>query len=155
MSASFLSLVEKGGSDISLGRLLAVLRFYDISLADLLPETRSPEPNVVRASARPRIVFPAEGTEVFLLTPDTKRMFSPTITVYKPHSKPAEYSQHPGQEFFLVLRGRLRFTLEGGGPVMLEEGDSVYYECDRKHMVENLSDSAEAAVLFVSCPPTL
>lgn len=155
MSASFLSLVETGKSDISLARLLGVLRYYGIGLVELLPEEQAPEARIVHADSRPHVNFPGEGFDIYLLTPDTKRTFAPMIAVIQPRGKPAEFSQHPGQEFLLVLEGEIRFTLHGSNPQKMAEGDSIYYDSDRKHMVENMSDEEEAKVLFVSCPPTL
>jgi transcriptional regulator with XRE-family HTH domain len=155
MSASFLSLVETGKSDISLARLLGVLRYYGIGLTELLPEEQPPDAQIVHTDTRPHVSFPGEGFDIYLLTPDTKRTFAPMIAVIQPHGKPAEFSQHPGQEFLLVLEGEIRFTLHGSKARRMVEGDSIYYESDRKHMVENMSDDDEAVVLFVSCPPTL
>lgn len=46
ISPSFLSLVEKGKSDITIGRLVRLVEFYGISINDLLPgssETTFPE----------------------------------------------------------------------------------------------------------------
>ncbi len=37
VSASFLSLVENDKSDITIGRLVRLIEFYGISIADLLP----------------------------------------------------------------------------------------------------------------------
>ena len=37
ISASFLSLVEKDRSDITIGRLVRLIEFYGISITDLLP----------------------------------------------------------------------------------------------------------------------
>lgn len=155
MSASFLSLVETGKSDISLARLLGVLRYYGIGLTELLPEAEPPSAKVVHPETRPHVNFPGEGLDVYLLTPDTKRTFAPMIAVIKPYGKPAEFSQHPGQEFFLVLEGEVRFTLFQSEPFSMREGDSIYYDSERRHMVENMSKDSDAVVLFVSCPPTL
>lgn len=155
MSASFLSLVETGKSDISLARLLAVLRYYGIGLTELLPDTEPPKAKVVHPKTRPHVNFPGEGLDVYLLTPDTNRTFAPMMAVIKPFGKPAEFSQHPGQEFFLVLEGEVRFTLQQTEPVVMRAGDSIYYDSERKHMVENARNDSDAVVLFVSCPPTL
>ena len=155
MSASFLSLVETGKSDISLARLLGVLRYYNIALTELLPDAQPPDARVVRPNTRPHVKFPHEGFDVYLLTPDTKRNFAPMIAVIQPGGRPAEFSQHPGQEFLLVLEGEIRFTLTGSEPMAMSAGDSIYYESDRQHMVENVDEQHEAEVLFVSCPPTL
>ncbi len=155
MSASFLSLVETGKSDISLARLLGVLRYYGIGLTELLPEAEPPNAKVVHPETRPHVNFPGEGLDVYLLTPDTKRTFAPMIAVIKPYGRPAEFSQHPGQEFFLVLEGEVRFTLHQSEPFTMGAGDSIYYDSERKHMVENARNDSDAVVLFVSCPPTL
>jgi transcriptional regulator with XRE-family HTH domain len=155
MSASFLSLVETGKSDISLARLLGVLRYYGIGLTELLPGAEPPNAKVVHPETRPHVNFPGEGLDVYLLTPDTKRTFAPMIAVIRPFGKPAEFSQHPGQEFFLVLEGEVRFTLTQAEPILMREGDSIYYDSERKHVVENATGDRDAVVLFVSCPPTL
>jgi transcriptional regulator with XRE-family HTH domain len=49
ISASFLSLVEKDRSDISIGRLVRLIDFYGISITDLLPfAAQSDYPEVMR-----------------------------------------------------------------------------------------------------------
>jgi XRE family transcriptional regulator, regulator of sulfur utilization len=155
MSASFLSLVETGKSDLSLNRLLAVLRYYGIGLIELLPEERPQDLVVVHPETRPHVSFPGEGFDVYLLTPDTKRTFAPMIAVIQPSAEPAEFSQHPGQEFLLVLEGEISFAMHGSAPRAMSEGDSIYYDSGRQHIVQNMSKDDPAVVLFVSCPPTL
>src|SRR3954471_20515085 len=39
ISASFLSLVENGRSDVSIGRLTRLVQFYGVSLSDVIPGT--------------------------------------------------------------------------------------------------------------------
>ena len=49
ISASFLSLVEKDKSDITIGRLVRLIDFYGISISDILPgAVSSGYPQVVR-----------------------------------------------------------------------------------------------------------
>src|SRR6185312_16438210 len=55
ISSSFLSLVEQGRSDISIGRLMRLVAYYDVDLADLLadlPAERHVEMQVVRHGER-------------------------------------------------------------------------------------------------------
>src|SRR5438105_3725718 len=46
ISKSFLSLVESGRSDITIGRLLRLVTFYGAHIADLLPQTEPHDPVV-------------------------------------------------------------------------------------------------------------
>ena len=48
ISASFLSLVENGKSDITIGRLVRLVTFYGIHLGDLVPVQPAAEPDLVR-----------------------------------------------------------------------------------------------------------
>lgn len=48
-------------------------------------------------------------------------------------------STHAGQEFDLVLRGRLRF-IHDGHETVLEEGDSAYYNSEKPHGMVAISE---------------
>src|SRR5438094_6693590 len=71
ISPSFLSLVEKGKSDITIGRLVRLVEFYGTTLADLIPMAPLvAEPEIVRVDEQRRISSPAEGIDVYMLAPD-------------------------------------------------------------------------------------
>jgi quercetin dioxygenase-like cupin family protein len=53
----------------------------------------------------------------------------------------------------VVLEGRVLLELQGSPPVVLEMGDSAYYESDRPHRWSNVGKSL-ARVLSVSAPPS-
>ena len=55
---------------------------------------------------------------------------------------------HPGQEFLLVLDGRVTVHLEGMDPVTLEEGDSIYFDSNRGHLYASALDR-ESRILVV------
>src|SRR5262249_40404772 len=48
ISRSFLSLVESGRSDITIGRLLRLVTFYGAQISDLLPQDEAHDPIVVK-----------------------------------------------------------------------------------------------------------
>jgi transcriptional regulator with XRE-family HTH domain len=155
ISPSFLSLVENGRSDITIGRLTRLVEYFHISITDILPSPEAAEPDVVRASERRLIHSPAEGIDVYMLGVDTHRTMMPMLVFFEPGAKLAEYGRHPGEEFIHVMEGTLELTLMGSEPRTLEAGDSAYYPGDRMHLFANASDQAVLKVICVDSPPNL
>lgn len=155
ISPSFLSLVENGRSDITIGRLTRLVDFFKISITEILPSPEATEPDIVRASERRLIHSPAEGIDVFMLGVDTRRSMMPMLLVFQPRAELAEYGRHPGEEFVHVLSGKLRLTLMGSEPRLLGPGDSAYYPGDRMHLFANASERAPLKIICVDSPPNL
>jgi transcriptional regulator with XRE-family HTH domain len=154
ISASFLSLVENGKSDITLGRLIKLAGFFDVHVSDLLPPGVGRDPIVIRASERRHIASPEEGIDIYLLGPDSERRMLPLVAEFGPSGRPAELVQHEGEEYVYVLEGRICLEVEGHEPVVLEQGDGAYYRADRPHRLTTI-DSESASVLAVASPPHL
>ena len=115
MSASFLSLVENDRSDIAIGRLVRLIEFYGISIADLLPGegVSGSYPDVVTSTGRRRLHSQSEGIDVYLLTSMTRdRQMMPMLVEIEPGARLAEHGRHAGEEWVHVLEGRLRLELE-------------------------------------------
>ncbi|HKI92827.1 MAG TPA: cupin domain-containing protein, partial [Gaiellaceae bacterium] len=140
ISASFLSLVENEGSDITIGRLVRLIEFYAISITDLVPgRTAAGYPEIVTPAERQYVHSPAEGIDVYLLTADTRHRMMPHEVAFKPGAKLAEHGRHPGEEWVLVLEGELLLELEGAQPHLLRTGDTAYYPGERPHLFSNAS----------------
>jgi quercetin dioxygenase-like cupin family protein/DNA-binding Xre family transcriptional regulator len=156
ISASFLSLVEKDRSDITIGRLVRLIDFYGISITDLLPfAAREEYPEVIRPSDRRALQSAVEGIDVYLLTSDTKRQMMPLEVDFEPGARLAEPGRHAGEEWILVLEGELRLELEGSEPRLLRQGDSAYYPAERPHLLSNASETERLRVVCVDTPPTM
>ena len=84
MSASFLSEVENGKSDITFTRVVRLVNFYGINLHDLVPDRSPPDEIVVRASEQ-RLIRAASGIEIYLLNRQTGLS----------HAAPSRCSSHP------------------------------------------------------------
>jgi transcriptional regulator with XRE-family HTH domain len=155
ISRSFLSLIENDRSDISFSKLIRLVNFYGISVTDLMPDV---EPHsdqiIVRREERKHITSPAEGMEVFLLSPDTKHKMMPVVEVFQPGGHLTEYSSHEGEEFLYVLEGEIEVTLEGREPFVLRQGDSAYYNADQGHIFRNAGEGT-ARLFAVVTPPFL
>lgn len=155
ISASFLSLVENGKSDITIGRLTRLIEYYGISITDLIPGPDAADPDVVREGEWRFLHSPDEGIDVFLLSSQRSRTMMPMIVVFEPGAGLADYGNHPGEEFVHVLEGELHLEVEGAGPRRLRAGDSAYYRGDRPHLFRNASGTDPLRVLCVDTPPPL
>jgi mannose-6-phosphate isomerase-like protein (cupin superfamily) len=60
---------------------------------------------------------------------------------------------HAGQEFDYVLEGRVRFVCEGYALVILELGDSVYFDAVQAHRYLTI-EGAPAKILCVYSHPS-
>jgi quercetin dioxygenase-like cupin family protein len=158
VSASFLSLVENDKSDIAIGRLVRLIEFYGISIADLLPGdgVSGSYPDVVRSSERRRLHSKADGTDIYLLTSMTRdRQMMPLLVDIDPGARLAEHGRHPGEEWVHVIEGRLRLELDGAEPRILEPGDSAYYPSERPHLFINDDAEHPLRLICVDTPPTM
>jgi quercetin dioxygenase-like cupin family protein len=156
ISASFLSLVEKDKSDISIGRLVRLIDFYGISITDILPGAASSGyPEVVTAEERRLLHSEAEKIDVYLLTQDTRRQMMPLLVVVQPGARLAEAGQHAGEEWVLVVEGELCLELDGAPPRVLRAGDAAYYPAERPHLFANASKTKPLKLICVDTPPTM
>lgn len=60
-----------------------------------------------------------------------------------------EWVRHEGEEFLLVLEGRIQFITEFYEAVTLTKGDSVYYDAIMGHLIISLSEE-DALILWVN-----
>jgi transcriptional regulator with XRE-family HTH domain len=154
ISQSFLSLVENGKSDITLGRLIKLAAYFDVHVSDLVPPVPGRDPIVIRSSERFHIGSPAEGVDLYLLGPDSDRRFLPMLAEFAPGGRGTEFVEHEGEEYVYVLEGRLLLEVEGHEPVVLEAGDGAYYRADRAHHLAQAGDG-RTIVFGVVSPPHL
>lgn len=67
------------------------------------------------------------------------RKSDPYIVTVEPNDKPIHLNSHPGQEFNLVLEGRMQLSLNGKD-LILEEGDSIYFDSGIMHGMKALDE---------------
>jgi quercetin dioxygenase-like cupin family protein len=155
ISASFLSLVENGKSDITIGRLVRLVAFYGLHLNDLLPAVPATDPDIIRKAEQRTLPTAAEGIQFRLLAPDSRGSMMPMVVEFEPSAHLAEFGRHAGEEFVHVLQGKLELELEGSEPRILQAGDSAYYSAERPHLFRNASDTARLRIMCVDSPPNL
>jgi len=158
VSRSFLSLVENGRSDITTGRLIELVRYYGVSITDLVPEEGfsdlSPTDDVLvaRAVERQHIESRSEGMDVALLLPTTGRSLMLAQIDFAPGAHMSEPAHHAGEEIVHVLAGAVAIALDGGEPIKLNAGDSISYAAATPHAYENIAEGPSRALVIVTPP---
>jgi len=56
---------------------------------------------------------------------------------------------HPGEEFLMVLDGRVMVQFDGRDDEVLNVGDSIYFDSGRGHLYASAMDDAQARILVV------
>ena len=141
LSGSFLSLVESGQSDLSVGRLVRVAQALGVTAAEILSLPAPPDPPVVRADERVEVPIAAEGTRLHLLAPtlDKKRTFA--LGAFEPGAKISMPVQNRGSEYFVwVVEGAITFEYTTGESVTLQAGDSTSRLSDECRSLANAHD---------------
>lgn len=157
ISTGFLSLVENGKHDITISRLLRLVRCYDVSLAELLAPDSQP-PLVLHESEQGHVRSTDESIELIALAGDD-RAVTAGLAVYAPGSATREPIVLEGDLFVYVVEGRVEVMFEDAGEALdLGEGDSALIAAERRHSYRNTAQG-RTRVLGVqlirdSAPPT-
>lgn len=158
VSRSFLSLVETGRSDLTTGRLIELVRYYGISITDLVPDEPfasakvDDEALVARASERQHIESPSEGLDVALLVPTTGRSLMLAQIDFAPGARMAEPAHHAGEEIVHVLEGTIAVALGEEERIELAVGDSISYAATTPHAYINVAEGPSRALVVVTPP---
>jgi len=106
---------------------------------------------VVRKDWRKRVIMPW-GAHYQMLCPDLQRKIEFIYLTYPVGSKVEEFYSHKGEECGLVLEGRFRGVI-GSQKVILEPGDSIYYDSSVPHRWEN-AGNVEVKAIWAITPPS-
>jgi quercetin dioxygenase-like cupin family protein len=147
-------MVEKGQSDITVSRLMRLVRWFGVSIADLVQEPDPAAVHVVRRDGRRSLRLDDEGIAIEMLTAEGGHRMMPVVNVYAEGGGMAEPARHDGEEFVLVLDGRIELTVGDGAPIVLGPGDSAHYRSDLPHSFRNVA-RGETRFIGVTTPPNL
>ncbi|SJN26031.1 Transcriptional regulator [Mycetocola reblochoni REB411] len=153
VSAGYVSQIEKGQANASLGVLRAIADAFGIPWLELF----GPAPRhgrLLRHGDRPRL-FSDGGVEHYGITQAPIGNVEVLVSVYQPGEGTGadDYTHGDSQEICLVQRGTLRLTVNGEqhdlGP-----GDSIEYRTSSPHAIRNIGDVPAEAVWVVT-PPSM
>ena len=150
LSISFLSAVERGQANPSVGNLFKLADAYGTTVPGLGPDRRPDRRSVVHPDERPRYV--ADGGRVVIedLIAAPGALEAQRIEV-QPGGGSEEPYAHPGEEFVYVLAGHLAFWIDERERHRLRPGDSLAFRSTRPHRWRNEGDEP-ATVLWINVP---
>jgi len=147
ISASFLGAVERGESDIALGRLAQVAGSLDHDVASLLGYSlrqstpRRIEPVTSKRSRGRGVDFAAfrvPGTHLELL-----------VATFEPRTQFDDVVTHAGIDVMYITKGELVLVVDGEDYV-LRAGECVGWPSSHPHTMRNDSDESAVAVGFTT-----
>lgn len=141
ISAEEYRLAETGNFDISVSMLQKIARQYGIALDALMfgEEPKMSSYFVTRAGKGTSI----ERTQAYkyqsLAAGFMNRNADPFIVTVEPKAahEPMHFNSHNGQEFNLVLEGRMMLSIDGK-ELILNEGDSIFFNSKLLHGMKAL-----------------
>lgn len=143
LSAGYLSRIEAGSRQPSIGTLIVLARVLDVTVADLTAEDHSTDP-VVRDDRTDRY-GPSDARMARLSPPLRGSIIDAVRLSLTGGATPPRPSRHGGEEWLHVLAGRLALTL-GSEERVLEAGDSAQFPGATDH---NLRGAPDAEVIIV------
>lgn len=148
LSPSFLSAVERGQSDIALGRLARLAQYFDHDVGSLLGYTaRRSQPQFVGDSDR-LLVHRGKGVRYEVLR--IPGVDSELILLdFEPHSGFDNEMAHPGVDIVLVTHGEIVITLSGVD-YRVSARECVVYSAAYKHCLRNDSLDPASVVAVVT-----
>ena len=148
LSPSFLSAVERGASDISLGRLSRLAAFYDHDIGSLLGYSMGlGKPRFVDKSDRV-IMNRGKGVRYELVRLAALNLELQRMT-FEPRSGFRDELAHEGVDIILCVEGQLVLSVDGVDYPMAA-GDCATYAASFRHKTRNDSTQRATAVAFTT-----
>jgi transcriptional regulator with XRE-family HTH domain len=154
-SISFLSLVERGRSSISLPSLHTLAVALGVEMSAFFPGSQpelAASARVNRRAGDSRLPIQGAHTYRLLGTTGFDRALEPLLVTIAPDEEtdPRDDYAHDGEEFAYVLSGELVFTVEGVEHTLVA-GDCIHWKSTVPHLVRNNGDMP-AEVVWVLTP---
>ena len=148
LSASFLRSVERGESDISVGRLAQVAEVFDLDVASLLGYTlRQTRPRVIGADDRITVPSAPGVTYLAVRIPGTSLEFM-TVTL-EPRSGFEGVTTHAGIDVLFVISGNVVLEFDGG-EYPITESECATWPAAYPHSIRNDADFPARIVGFTT-----
>ncbi len=155
VSASFISQVENGKINPSLAKFKNIADALNTTVGQLIGENQNPVKSViVKKNERKYADHLGDGINIYMLaTPDPIKQMEPLlIKMDRSATSGKDRYQHYGQEFVLVLKGKLEISLNEK-KYILNKGDSIYFNSNVPHSFRNIYEN-ETEVIWVVTPPS-
>ncbi len=164
VSKSLLSQIERNISVPTVTKLQQIAEALNVPLSSLLTDSDMPEDEsaskkeavpsnqiaVIRQGFRKKLLMPWGGLYE-MLCPDLRHKMEFIYLRYPVGTKAEEFYSHEGEECGVVLEGKFKGMI-GDETVILEAGDSIYYDSSIPHRWENGGETEVRAVWAITPP---
>ena len=153
LAVSTISKAERGLMSLTYDRMLSLARGIGVDMAEFFTVEGTAFASGSFAVA-PAGTFQRQETSNYvyeMLFPEIRnKAMVPMMGTLKAHDRMDfdDYVRHPGQEFLLVLEGAVTVFAEGRTPVLLRQGDSIYFDSSRGHLYAS-AGAVDARILVV------
>jgi len=153
LAISTISKAERGVIALTYDRLALLAGGLGVDMAALFNEHgKTFEPGSFAVARKGEFRRQETPNYVYeMLFPDVwHKSMSPMMGTLKAHELRDfdDFVRHPGQEFLIVMQGRVTVHLDGRPPVDLGEGDSIYFDSATGHLYASDGDN-DARILVV------
>ncbi|MBB3236695.1 helix-turn-helix domain-containing protein [Phyllobacterium endophyticum] len=152
ISASQLSKLETGKAKLTIEIALKLAGILQVPASIFLTEqapVAMARRSITRAGSGDHHQTP--GLDLEILCPDFKEkhnLFWRVKVTAATFEENGGWRQHPGQEFLLVLSGKLQLYTAYYDTIVLNEGDSILFDADQPHAY--VAVEAEAEILMIN-----
>lgn len=156
LARSTLSKIENDQMSPTFDVMQKLAAGLNISIPQLFVQSRQKKASGRRAltrtgAGRPHPT-PTYGHELLCTSLTNRRMVPFKSRIHaRDFSEFENWIRHDGEEFLIVIEGKIEFYSEFYEPVTLDVGDSVYYDSSMGHACISLSEQ-DALILWVSAP---
>ena len=154
LSASFLSQLELGQVSPSIASLENIANVLNVHITHFFDDPKKTDSVVMRRNERRRIYSKGSKAIIQPLAHEiSKKKIEPFMLTLEIGGEGGEhpYSSRHGEEFGIVIQGKVRFTLEQN-EYILEEGDSVYFNSTKPHNWKNIGKNEAIIILVITAP---
>lgn len=153
ISEGYLSQVERGLANPSIGTLQQIADALGLKIGDLFADDFHARPQVLRVDARPGLAFGVLGRK-YRLTPKAQQHMEAFIGEFDPGGSTGDdaYTHGDSEELLLILAGQVELTLDTDRHLM-DTGDSIVYRSSTPHRLTEIGGHS-ATVLWMISPPS-
>lgn len=139
LSISFLSQVERGNSSLAITSLQKIADVFNVSMSSFFESTVS---NSFFTPAKGRKSFQIErsnSTFARLGGNFSGKVLEPIYITLAPQQAQDVVFNHPGEEFYYILKGKVLMTI-GDNEYEMNEGDTIHFPSLLDHTWHNPTD---------------
>ncbi len=152
LSVSFLSQVERGTTSLAITSLKKIADALNESMVYFFEEEEDMDYAVYEKDSKPFRIGTSDISLISLSKNFKDRKIDSFLVILEPRHKDSELVQHPGEEFYYVIKGAVVIYI-GEKKYYLKKGDAIHFPSTVMHKWENPLD--EETILISSVNPAI